>query len=88
MGISIWNKTGAKSDPNYVKADHHEWSTLSEFHSGVFYVPKLSDQVISNSFILTDKVLYIFRFTTAPSPEIEGGLMDFISQPTLHPTLE
>jgi hypothetical protein len=30
----------------------YEWSTLSEFRSGVFYVPKLSDQVISDSFIL------------------------------------
>ena len=43
---------------------------------------------MSDSFILTDKVLYIFRFTTAPSPEIEGGLMDLISQSTLHSTLQ
>ena len=29
----------------------YEWSTLSEIYSGIFYVPKPSDQVISDSFI-------------------------------------
>jgi hypothetical protein len=82
-------------NPKPNAAVEYEWSTFTsskfssgEFHYVVLYVPELSDQVISDSSILTDKVLYIFRFTTAPSPEIEGGLMDIISQPTLHPTLQ
>jgi hypothetical protein len=89
VGISIWpwqSTTSAK--PNTVV--EYEWSALtrSEFHSGVLYIPKLSDQVISDPFILTNKVPYIFRSTTAPSPEIVGGLVDLISQPMLHSTLQ
>jgi len=80
------NRLVPSPKPNTVV--EYEWSTLSEFHSGVLYVPMPSDQLISDSFILTDKVLYIFRSTTAPSPEIEGGLMDLISQPMLHSTLQ
>jgi hypothetical protein len=66
----------------------YEWSTLSKFHSGVFYVPKPSDQVISASFMLTDKVLYMFRFTAAHSPETKGRVVGLISHPMLDSALQ
>jgi len=94
--IALWvSQSGNRLKPSPIPITlkpntvvEYEWSTLSEFHTGIFYVPKPSDQVISDYFMLTDKVLYIFRSTTAHSSEIKGRLVDFISQPMLDSTLQ
>ena len=55
-------------------------SGLSLVESSTFYVPTASNQEGFDSFIVHNKVLYIFQFTIAASHDIKGGLMDFFSQ--------
>jgi hypothetical protein len=58
---------------------------LTEIRPGVFYVPKMSNQVAFYLFILADDVLHTFKFqiTIAPSHEIEEAILDFFSPPVL-----
>ncbi len=61
----------------------YEGSMLTEIRPGVFYVPKVSNQVAFYPFILADDVLHTFKFqiTIAASHEIKEGILDFFSQP-------
>ena len=66
----------------------YEGSTLKVFHPCDLYVPTSSKQVAFDAFVLVDGVLYIFRFSEAPSHGIKGDMMDFFSQPTLYTMLQ
>ena len=55
----------------------YEGSTLTEIRPGVFYVPRLSNQVAFYPFILANHVLYIVQITIAALHEIKEGIVDF-----------
>ena len=52
-------------------------------NQGVLYVPSNSAQVALDSFILIERVLYIFQMTIALSHPIKEGIMEFLSHPML-----
>ena len=59
-----------------------------ELSSGIYYVPESPNQVGFDSFIVKNKILYIFQFTIADSHPIKGGLVDFFLHTSLHKILE
>jgi len=61
---------------------------LGPVRSGVFYVPRASNQEAFDSFIVDNGVLYIFQITIADWHTIKGGLMDFYSQQSLQTILQ
>jgi hypothetical protein len=54
----------------------------SEIRSNVYYLPKKSNQVTLDSFILHLGILYIFQFTTAKEHLIKDGLLSFLARCT------
>ena len=49
----------------------------------VYYVPHKSNQVAPDSFIMDNNRLFIFQFTISDDHDIEEGLLEFFSQPSL-----
>jgi hypothetical protein len=69
----------------------YEWPVPNVIDTSVYYIPESSNesnQVAFDSFIVDDRVLYIFQFTIAPSPGIKAGIMDFLSQRLLQTTFQ
>ena len=61
----------------------YDGSPPENIEKGVFYVPSSDNQVAFDSFMLVDKVLYLFQMTIAASHPISEGIMVFLSRPTL-----
>jgi hypothetical protein len=66
----------------------YEGSVLNEFQPDVYYMPRASNQVGFDAFILVNQTLYIFQFCIADSHPIKAGIMDFFSQPNLKDKLQ
>lgn len=66
-----------------VEYEDEEITIQQEEIEGVFFVPKLTNQIVFDSFIVFDGVLYIFQFTIATEHNIKQGLMSLLSRPTL-----
>jgi len=49
----------------------------SSITANVLYLPKLTNQVALDSFILFKNILYIFQFTIGRKHDIEAGLVDW-----------
>ena len=75
-----------------------EKRALKTLRPGIFYVPKSSSKYFNNkyykynqeafdSFIVVDRVLYIFQFTIADRHPIKGGLVDFFTRESFRPIL-
>ena len=66
----------------------YQWPGPNVVGSSIYYVPESSNQVAFDSFVVDDRVLYIFQFTIATSHQIRAGIMDFLSQQSLRTTLQ
>jgi hypothetical protein len=66
----------------------YQGSVLNESQPDVYYLPRSSNQVGLDSFILINQILYIFQFSIAGSHPIKAGIMDFFSQPSLNAMLQ
>jgi len=63
--------------------DEYANSHPSDIKEGVFYVPLSQNEVAFDSFLLVDKVLYLFQMTIASRHEIKEGIMESLEHPTL-----
>ena len=67
---------------------NYQWPGPNVVGPSIYYVPESSNQVALDSFIVVDRVLYIFQFTITTSHPIKAGIMDFFSQQSLQATLQ
>jgi len=56
--------------------------------SDVFYLPKITNQVAFDAFILLNGILYLFQFTITESHDIKPGLKDFLTTCLNIPNIE
>ena len=61
----------------------YDGSRPDGIEEGVFYVPSSDNQVAFDSFMLVDRILYLFQMTIAASHPISEGIMEFLSHPKL-----
>jgi hypothetical protein len=62
------------------KTVEYEVSELNKIEHNEFYVPKSSNQVALDSFIILNGYLYIFQITIASSHSIKPGMVPFFSK--------
>ncbi|KAI0256323.1 hypothetical protein BJV78DRAFT_1151083 [Lactifluus subvellereus] len=67
------------------KMVEYQGSELKHIRPGIFYVPKLTNQVAFHSFIMADGHLYIFQFSIGSSHSLKPRIVPFFSQPSLPP---
>ena len=65
-----------------------QWPGPDVVNPFTYYMPESSNQVAFDSFVVVDRVLYMFKFMIAPKHAIRAGIMDFLSQQSLRTTWE
>jgi len=70
--------------PQYIMM--YKWPGPDVVNPSIYYMPESSNQVAFDSFIVVDRVLYMFQFTIAPVHAIKAGIIDFLSQQSLQTT--
>jgi hypothetical protein len=71
-------ENGLKLDIRPLETLEYSIDGLTSIDPNVFYVPEAGNQVVLDSFIMLDGVLYIFQFTTGTTYDIKTGLVDFL----------
>jgi len=86
------DKVDSSSQSNYhwikispTKTVEYRASELKDIQPGIFYVPKLTNEVAFDSFIMANGYFYIFQFSIVSSSSIKPGIVSFFSQPSLPP---
>jgi hypothetical protein len=66
----------------------YKWPAPDAVTPVTYYMPKSTNQVAFDSFVVVDQVVYMFQFTIATKHEIKPGIADFLSHLRLRTTIE
>lgn len=53
-------------------------ASFLEIKPGVFYIPRTTNFVSIDSFVVVDEKLILFQFTTSPNHDIKSGIFDLL----------
>jgi hypothetical protein len=72
--------TGSSLRVSPLRACEYREDVKASIEPDVYYIPRSTNQVIFDSFILHDGYLFIFQFTGGNTHQIKTGLITFLAQ--------